>query len=141
MLFPKKVKFRKWQKNRQNESKRRNATRGTTLSFGSHGLKAMTFAHVKSNQLEAARKAMARALGKTGRAWVRIFPDRPWTQKAAETPMGKGKGDLQGYMVDVEPGRIIFEVDGVTDAVAVEALRKASTKLPLIGKIIAREEH
>ncbi len=141
MLFPKKVKFRKWQKNRQNETKRRNATRGTTLSFGSHGLKAMTFAHVKSNQLEAARKVIARTLGKTGRVWTRVFPDRPYTQKAAETPMGKGKGDLQGYLVDVEPGRVIFEVDGVTDAVAVEALRKASTKLPLIGKTIARASH
>ncbi len=138
MLFPKKVKFRKWQKNRQNEGKRRNATRGTTLAFGSHGLKAMTFAHVKSNQIESARKVIARSLGKTGKTWIRIFPDRPWTQKAAETPMGKGKGDLQGYLVDVEPGRIIFEVDGVADAVAAEALRKASTKLPLIGKVIAR---
>jgi large subunit ribosomal protein L16 len=141
MLFPKKVKFRKWQKNRTNETKRRNATRGTTLSFGSHGLKAMTFAHVKSNQLESARKVIARTLGKTGRVWTRVFPDRPYTQKAAETPMGKGKGDLQGYLVDVEPGRVIFEVDGVTDAVAIEALRKASTKLPLIGKTIARSSH
>jgi large subunit ribosomal protein L16 len=138
MLFPKKVKFRKWQKNRQNESKRRNATRGTTLSFGSHGLKAVTFAHVKSNQIESARKVISRTLGKTGKIWVRIFPDRPWTQKAAETPMGKGKGDLQGYLVDVEPGRVLFEVDGVTDAVAAEALRKAGTKLPLKGKIVAR---
>lgn len=138
MLFPKKVKFRKWQKNRQNESKRRNATRGTTLSFGSHGLKAVTFAHVKSNQIESARKVISRTLGKTGKIWVRIFPDRPWTQKAAETPMGKGKGDLQGYLVDVEPGRVLFEVDGVTDAVAAEALRKASAKLPLKGKIVAR---
>jgi large subunit ribosomal protein L16 len=141
MLFPKKVKFRKWQKNRTNETKRRNATRGTTLSFGSHGLKAMTFAHVKSNQLEAARKVIARTLGKTGRVWTRVFPDRPYTQKAAETPMGKGKGDLQGYLVDVEPGRVVFEVDGVTDAVAVEALRKGCTKLPLIGKTIARDAH
>lgn len=139
MLFPKKVKFRKWQKNRQNESKRRNATRGVNLSFGSHGLKAMTFAHVKSNQLESARKAMSRELGKAGKAWIRVFPDRPYTQKAAETPMGKGKGDLQGYLVDIEPGRIIFEVDGVTDAVAREALRKASTKLPLIGKVVVRD--
>lgn len=141
MLFPKKVKFRKWQKNRQNESKRRNATRGVELSFGSHGLKAMTFAHVKSNQLEAARKVIARTLGKTGKVWTRVFPDRPWTQKAAETPMGKGKGDLQGYLVDVEPGRFIFEVDGVTDAIAQEALRKASTKLPLKTKTIARVAH
>ncbi len=138
MLFPKKVKFRKWQKNRQNEASRRNATRGTTLSFGSHGLKAMTFAHVKSNQIEAARKVIARSLGKTGKTWIRIFPDRPITQKAAETPMGKGKGDLQGYCFDVEPGRIIFEVDGIGDAIAAEALRKASTKLPLKAKVVTR---
>ncbi len=139
MLFPKKVKFRKWQKNRTNETARRNATRGTKLSFGSHGLKAMTFAHVKSNQIEAARKVIARSLGKTGKTWIRIFPDRPITQKAAETPMGKGKGDLQGYCFDVEPGRIIFEVDGIADAVAAEALRKASTKLPLKAKVVTRE--
>jgi large subunit ribosomal protein L16 len=138
MLFPKKVKFRKWQKNRQNVLKRRNATRGTVLSFGSHGLKAMTYGQVKSNQLEAARKVIARSLGKTGKTWIRIFPDRPWTQKAAETPMGKGKGDLQGYCVDVEPGRIIFEVDGIADAVAVQALKKSSAKLPLKAKVIAR---
>lgn len=138
MLFPKKVKFRKWQKNRQNVLKRRNATRGTTLSFGSHGLKAMTYGQVKSNQLEAARKVIARSLGKTGKTWIRIFPDRPWTQKAAETPMGKGKGDLQGYCVDVEPGRIIFEVDGIPDTVAVLALKKSSAKLPLKAKVIAR---
>ncbi len=138
MLFPKKVKFRKWQKNRTNENSRRNATRGTTLSFGSHGLKAMTFAHVKSNQIEAARKVIARSLGKTGKTWIRIFPDRPITQKAAETPMGKGKGDLQGYCFDVEPGRIIFEVDGIVDTVAAEALRKASTKLPLKAKVVTR---
>jgi len=138
MLFPKKVKFRKWQKNRTNENARRSATRGTTLSFGSHGLKAMTFAHVKSNQLEAARKVIARSLGKTGKTWIRIFPDRPITQKAAETPMGKGKGDLQGYCFDVEPGRIIFEVDGITDVVAAQALRKASAKLPLKAKVVTR---
>lgn len=138
MLFPKKVKFRKWQKNRQLESKRRNATRGTTLSFGSHGLKAMTHGQVKSNQIESARKAIARLLGKTGKTWIRIFPDRPYTQKAAETPMGKGKGDIQGYCVDVEPGRIVFEVDGIVDAIAREALRKASTKLPLKAKVVTR---
>ncbi|MFA6050885.1 MAG: 50S ribosomal protein L16 [Candidatus Paceibacterota bacterium] len=138
MLFPKKVKFRKWQKNRTNEKARRNATRGTTLSFGSHGLKAMTFAHVKSNQIEAARKVIARSLGKTGKTWIRIFPDRPITQKAAETPMGKGKGDLQGYCFDVEPGRIIFEVDGIADTVATSALKKASAKLPLKAKVVTR---
>lgn len=138
MLFPKKVKFRKWQKNRTNESKRRNATRGTTLAFGSHGLKAMTFAHVKSNQIEAARKVIARSLGKTGKTWIRIFPDRPITQKAAETPMGKGKGDLSAYCFDVEPGRIIFEVDGIAASVATEALRKAGAKLPVKAKVVAR---
>ncbi len=138
MLFPKKVKFRKWQKNRQNDNKRRNATRGTTLSFGSFGLKAMTYGQVKSNQIESARKVIARSLGKTGKTWIRIFPDRPYTQKAAETPMGKGKGDIQGYCVDVEPGRIIFEVDGIGDAIASTALRKAGAKLPLKAKVVSR---
>lgn len=139
MLFPKKVKFRKWQTDRQNVSKiSRPETRGVTLSFGSFGLKAITPSRVKSNQIESARKVMAKALSKTGRIWVRIFPDRPYTAKAAEVPMGNGKGDPQGYCFEVHPGRVIFEVDGVTEVVAREALRKAGTKLPFKSKIIKR---
>lgn len=138
MLFPKKVKFRKWHTMRVNPDKVGNATRGTTVAFGSFGLKAMTPKRVRANQIEAARKAMSREVGKLGRIWTRIFPDRPFTQKPAEVKMGKGKGDVQGYQVEVLPGRVIFEVDGVTEAVAREALRKAGTKLPFKTKVVVR---
>ena len=113
-------------------------TRGITVSFGSFGLKAMTQARITSNQLEAARRALTRAGGKSAKIWTRIFPDRPKTQKAAEVGMGSGKGDVVGYVVDVRPGRIIFEIDGATEAIAREALRKAGTKLPLTGRVVAR---
>jgi len=139
MLFPKKVKHRKWQKKRRNPAKKVVATRGVKLNFGSHGLKAMTPARLRSNQIEAARRVISRAMGKTGKIWIRIFPDRPYTQKAAEVGMGKGKGDLQGYEAEIFPGRIMFELDGVSDAVAREALRKASAKLPLKCKTVTRE--
>jgi large subunit ribosomal protein L16 len=136
-LFPKKVKHRKWQTGRQNPTKLlRPATRGINIDFGSHGLKALTHARVTSNQIEAARRAMSRHMGKTGRTWIRIFPDRPFTKKPAEVKMGKGKGDPQGYQAVVQPGRIIF--DGVSDEIAKEALRKAGTKLPLKTKVITR---
>lgn len=140
MLFPKKVKHRKWQTKRANKNKAMVATRGTTISFGSYGLKAQSYARVKSNQIEAARRVIARTSGKTGKVWVRIFPDRPFTRKAAEVGMGKGKGDPQGFECEVFPGRVMFEVDGVPDAVAREALRKAAAKLPLKSKTVAREE-
>jgi large subunit ribosomal protein L16 len=141
MLFPKKVKHRKWQRARKNPKKlaKRSATRGTVLSFGAYGVKAMSGARVRSNQIEAARRVVSRTLGKTGRTWIRIFPDRPWTQKAAEVGMGKGKGDLQGYEVEVLPGRMLFEVDGVTEAVAKEAMRKAGAKLPLKTRFVKRD--
>ncbi|HEY4486626.1 MAG TPA: 50S ribosomal protein L16 [Candidatus Paceibacterota bacterium] len=139
MLFPKKAKYRKWQRARKNPLKRiRPETRGVTVDFGSYGLKAMSPGRVRSNQLEAARKTMARVVSKTGKIWTRVFPDRPYTQKGAEVPMGKGKGDVQGYEFEVSPGRILFEVDGVTAAVASEALRKAGAKLPLKTKIVTR---
>ena len=138
MLVPKKVKFRKWQSDRINVKSRTPETRGTKLVFGSFGLKAETQARVKSNQIESARKAMSRALSKTGKYWIRIFPDRPYTAKAAEVGMGKGKGDPQGYCFEVFPGRIIFEVDGAEEKIAREALRKAGTKLPVKTRIISR---
>jgi len=138
MFIPKKVKFRKWQTKRTNSKKVTPETRGTKLSFGSFGLKAETSARVKSNQLESARKVVSRTLTKTGKYWIRIFPDRPFTQKAAQMGMGKGKGDPQGYCFEVLPGRIIFEVDGADEAVAREALRKAGSKLPMKTRIIAR---
>lgn len=138
MLIPKKVKFRKWQVGRVNPKAFTADTRGITLSFGSFGLKAESQARVKSNQIESARKVVARTLGKAGKYWVRIFPDRPFTQKAAQMGMGKGKGDPQGYCFEVLPGRIIFEVDGVEESVAREALRKAGSKLPIKTRIVAR---
>jgi large subunit ribosomal protein L16 len=141
MLFPKKVKHRKWHTDRKSEVKRAKPdTRGVTVSFGSFGLKATAASRVKSNQIEAARRVISRTLGKTGKIWVRIFPDKPVTKKAAEVPMGKGKGDPDHFMFEAHPGRILFEVDGVSEAVAREALRKASAKLPLTCKVVSREE-
>jgi large subunit ribosomal protein L16 len=139
MLLPKKVKHRKWQRLRRHPEKMMKAeTRGTTLSFGSYGLKTESYARITSNQLESARKAMTRKLTKAGRVWIRIFPDMPITAKPPEVGMGKGKGDPQGYCAEVKPGRIIFEVDGVDGPTAKEALRKAGTKLPIKVKIVSR---
>jgi len=138
MLIPKKVKFRKWQTGRANPKFITPDTRGIKISFGSFGLKATSQARVKSNQIESARKVISRTLTKAGKYWVRIFPDRPYTAKAAEVGMGKGKGDPQGYCFDVLPGRIIFEVDGVEDKIAKEALRKAGTKLPVKTRVVSR---
>jgi large subunit ribosomal protein L16 len=141
MLFPKKVKHRKWQTDRKHPD-RLNApeTRGTTVSFGSFGLKAQTQSRVKSNQIEAARRVISRTLGKTGKIWIRIFPDKPVTKKAAEVPMGKGKGDPDHFIFDVRPGRVLFEIDGVSETLAREAFRKATAKLPLKAKVVTREE-
>ena len=139
MLLPKKVKFRKWQTKRTNRKMITPDTRGTRLAFGSFGLKAETDARVKSVQLESARKVISRTLTKAGKYWIRIFPDRPYTAKAAAVGMGKGKGDPQGYCAEVFPGRIIFEVDGVPENVAREALRKAGTKLPLKARVVSRQ--
>jgi large subunit ribosomal protein L16 len=139
MLFPKKVKHRKWQRHRKDVSLLTPDTRGVTLAYGSYGLKAMTAARIRSNQIESARKAVTRMVNKIGRYWIRIFPDRPITSKAAEVPMGKGKGDPDGFCFEVRPGRILFEVDGVSKEVAYEALRKAGAKLPVKTKIVSRE--
>ena len=138
MLTPKKVKFRKWQTGRRHESRRTPETRGTTVAFGSFGLKAITQCRISAQQIEAGRKALTHFAGKTGKVWVRVFPDRPFTQKPAEVKMGKGKGDVQGYEFDVRPGRILYEVDGVDEATAREALRKAGTKMSVKSKIVAR---
>ncbi|HEY6021504.1 MAG TPA: 50S ribosomal protein L16 [Candidatus Paceibacterota bacterium] len=138
MLFPKKVKFRKWHTMRHNAKKPKVATRGITVAFGSHGLKAVTHARVRSNQIESARKVIARNLGKTGKSWIRIFPDKPFTQKPPEVKLGKGKGDPAGYEVEVWPGRVLFEVDGVTEEMAIKALSSAAKKLPLKAKVVAR---
>ena len=138
MLLPKKVKHRKWQTGRRNMKKNRVETRGTTVAFGSFGLKAIAAGRIRSNQLESSRKVLARSLGKTGKVWIRIFPDMPFTAKAAEVGMGGGKGDPQGYQVQIYPGRIIFEIDGVPEVEAKEALRKAGTKMPVKTTIVAR---
>ena len=141
MLFPKKVKHRKWQTHRKSPEKmNRPDTRGLTISNGSYGLKATSGSRVKSNQIEAARRVISRTMGKTGKMWIRIFPDRPITRKAAEVPMGKGKGDPDHFVFEVRPGRIMFEIDGVPEEVAREALRKATAKLPVNAKFVTRED-
>ena len=140
MLFPKKVKHRKWQIGRKHPDKFTADTRGVTVAFGSYGLKAVTHARVRSNQIEAARRVISRTLGKTGKIWIRIFPDKPVTKKPAEVGMGKGKGDPDHFIFEVLPGRILFEIDGVPEDVAKEAMRKAAAKLPLKAKFVLREE-
>ncbi len=140
MLFPKKVKFRKWHTGRKNAKKLANAveTRGIKLSFGSYGLKVLKYGRLTSNEIEAARKVMARYATKSGKVWVRVFPDRPYTQKPAEMKLGKGKGDPVGFVSEVKAGRILFEIDGVSDKVAAEALRKAGTKISVKTKVVSR---
>ena len=139
MLFPKKVKHRKWQTDRTNPIRYTPDNRGASVAFGSYGLKALTQARVESKHIEAARRVISRKLGKTGRIWIRIFPDRPFTQKAAEVPMGKGKGDPKGFVFEVRPGRILFEVDGVSEDLARAAFKSATAKLPVKSKTVARE--
>ncbi len=139
MLAPKKVKFRKWQTGRENPNKIGTASRGAKISFGSFGLKAISAGRMRSPEIEAARKTISHAMGKSGKIWIRVFPDRPYTQKPAEVKMGKGKGDLQGYEVVIKPGRILFEVDGLSETVAREVLRKGGTKVRVETKVISRQ--
>ena len=139
MLLPKKVKHRKQFRDRDSMQYRHAATRGTSVSFGAYGLKAAEQGRIRSNQIEAARRTISRCMGKAGRIWIRIFPDVPYTQKAAEVGMGKGKGDVQAYEAKVLPGRLLFELEGVTPEVAREALRKAGAKLPIKTKFVTRE--
>jgi large subunit ribosomal protein L16 len=141
MLFPKKVKHRKWQVGRKHPTKLLSPdTRGITVAFGAFGLKAQSQSRVRSNQIEAARRVISRTLGKSGKIWIRIFPDKPVTKKPAEVGMGKGKGDPDHFMFDVRPGRVLFEIDGVSEEIAKEALRKAAAKLPVKAKFVRREE-
>ena len=139
MLFPKKVKYRRFQRMRHGAGDYRNAARGTMINFGLYGMKALSQKRIRSNQIEAARKVIVRTLGNAGRVWIRIFPDRPWTQKAAEMGMGKGKGDPQGFEVEVLPGRVLFEVSGVSEDVARNAIVKAGKKLPVKIKFVTKE--
>ena len=141
MLFPKKVKFRKWQTARRNPKKIKNAVRGTRLQNGSFGLKAVTSARITSNQIEAARKVLTREVGKYGKYWIRVFPDRPITRKAAEVGMGKGKGAPEYFVARITPGRILFEADGVPLEIAKEAMRLAAQKLPVKTKFVVRRDY
>jgi large subunit ribosomal protein L16 len=138
MLFPKKVKYRKWHRMRRNPNKKQMATKGVSISFGSYGLKTEQPGEISSNQIEAARRALTRFVQKRGKVWIRIFPDKPITKKPAETGMGKGKGDPVGYVAEIKPGRILFELDGVPLATAKEAFKRASSKLPVKTKFISR---
>ena len=138
MLYPKRVKFRKWQRMATRRNLRE--TRGTTLAFGAFGLKAEEALWVNSKQIEAARKAMTHYIQRGGKVWIRIFPDKPITKKPAETRMGKGKGSPEDWVCVIKPGRILFEMEGVTKEVAMEAFRLAAYKLPISTKIISRGE-
>ncbi len=136
MLIPKKVKHRKWQKGRSR--KRAVETRGLALSYGQYGLKSLSAAWVDSRQIESARKTITNFLKRNGRLWIRVFPDKPVTLRPPETTMGGGKGSVDHYVFPVRPGRVLFEIDGVDEATAREALRLASYKLPVKSRIIAK---
>ena len=136
MLIPRKVKHRK-----QHSPKRSgHATGGTKVSFGEWGIQALTPAYLTNRQIEAARIAMTRHIKRGGKVWINIFPDRPLTKKPAETRIGSGKGSPEWWIANVKPGRVLFEVGGVTEALAREALTRAIHKLPLKARIIKREE-
>jgi len=134
MMMPSKTKFRKAHKGRIHG----NAKGGFTLNFGEYGLKALEPERVTARQIEAARRAISRYVKRTGRLWIRIFPDVPVTRKPAEVRMGSGKGSVEFWICRVKPGRILFEVDGIPEAIAREALERAAAKLPIKTKFIAR---
>ncbi|MEW6327466.1 MAG: 50S ribosomal protein L16 [Thermodesulfobacteriota bacterium] len=136
MLSPKKVKYRKQQKGRMKGA----AYGGSTLSFGDYGLQALTCGRLTAQQIEAARIAITRHVKRGGKVWIRIFPDKPVTKKPAETRMGKGKGTPEGWVAVIKPGRILYEMEGVSKAVAMEALRLAAYKLPLATQVVSRSE-
>ena len=135
MLSPKKVKNRKLQKGRT----RGVATRGTELAFGDYGIKAMEHCWVTNRQIEAARIAMTRFIKRGGKVWIRLFPDKPITKKPAETRMGKGKGAPEEWVAVIRPGKVLFEMEGVTPDLAREAMRLAAHKIPLKTKFVLRE--
>jgi len=136
MLMPKRVKFRKQQRGRV----RGKAQRGNTVAFGQYGLKALESHWITSRQIEAARIAMTRYIKRGGKVWIRIFPDKPVTKKPAETRMGKGKGAPEYWVAVIKPGRILFEIEGVAEEMAKEAIRLASHKLPIKTKFVTREQ-
>ena len=136
MFIPKKVKHRKWHKGRS--IKRNIETRGASLAFGNYGLKAQSSNWVNGRQLEAGRRAISNFLKREGKLWIRVFPDKPITQKPPEVTMGGGKGDVKEFVFPVRSGRIIFELDGVPDNIAREALRLAGHKLPVKTRVISK---
>ena len=135
MLMPKKVKHRKQQRGRRTGK----AWRGCELAFGDYGLKALEAAWITDRQIEASRVAITRTVKRGGRIWIRVFPDKPITKKPAETRMGKGKGNPEGWVAVVRPGKILFEMEGVPEEAAREAMRLASHKLPIPTKFVRRE--
>lgn len=137
MLQPKRTRYRKQQKGRNKGI----AHRGSTVSFGSFGLKSMDAGRLTSRQIEAARIAMTRFMKREGKVWIRVFPDKPITSKPLEVRMGKGKGALDHYVALIKPGCIMFEIDGVPASVAVEALRLAAQKLPVMTKTVTRPDY
>jgi len=137
MLMPKRYKYRKQMRGRMKGK----ARRGAEVHFGDYGLQALEPAWITARQIEACRRAMVRAMKRRGKVWIRIFPDKPITKRAAESRMGKGKGDVEYYAAVVKPGRILFEIGGdVVEDTALEAMRLASYKLPIKTKVVRREE-
>ena len=137
MLQPKKTKFRKQQKGRM----KGNAQRGNQLTFGSFGIKTLEEGWLTSRQIEAARQAVTRYMKREGQLWIKIFPDKPVTKKPAEVRMGKGKGAPELFVARITPGRILFEAEGVSLAVAKEAMRLAAQKLPVVTKFVVRRDY
>jgi large subunit ribosomal protein L16 len=136
MLSPKRVKYRKQQKGRMKGV----ASRGNTVDFGDFGLQALECGRITARQIEAARIALTRYVKRTGKVWIRVFPDKPITKKPAETRMGKGKGATEGWVAVIRPGKVLYEIKGVPEDKAKEALRIASFKLPIETRFIARSE-
>ncbi|MCE2821027.1 MAG: 50S ribosomal protein L16 [Bacteroidota bacterium] len=137
MLQPNRQKYRKQHKGRN----RGLAFKGSSISFGSFALKSLEFSRLTSRQLEAARIALTRNMKREGKVWIRVFPDKPITSKPAEVRMGKGKGAVDHYVCEVQPGRVIFEVEGVTQELAYESLRLAAQKLPVVCKAVTRHDY
>ena len=135
MLMPKRFKWRKQMRGRM----RGKALRGAEVSFGDYGIQALEPGWISARQIEAARRAIVRSMRRRGKVWIRIFPDKPYTKRAAESRMGKGKGSVEYWVATVRPGRIMFEIGGLPDDVAVEALRLAQYKLSIKTKIVSRE--
>ena len=135
MLAPKRVKFRKQHRGRRTGI----AVRGSTLAFGEYGLKALEAAWITNRQIEAARRAITHYIKRGGKVWIRIFPDKPTTKKPAETRMGKGKGAPEGWVAVVKPGRVLCEMEGVTETNAREAMRLAAHKLPIATRFVSRK--